>query len=140
MKFSSNTTREADINLTPLIDVVFLLLIFFMVSTQFASQSAINVRLPTAMNADAENSAEAIELYLSRNREVEIFNKKFSLLDRPSLLSYLKESVNGEKGKSTVLIINADLEVDYQSIIILMDVAREAGLVKVSLATKRSDS
>ena len=70
MKFTHSIKTEAEINLTPLIDVVFLLLIFFMVSTTFIGESRLSIDLPEASGEDINIVREQIEVSITRQGDL----------------------------------------------------------------------
>ena len=74
MRFGPDKRAEIEINLTPLIDVVFLLLIFFMVSTKFISDSAIEVELPFAGNVEVIGDSLWVDIFLSTKDLIKIFH------------------------------------------------------------------
>ena len=130
--------QDPDVNLTPLIDVVFLLLIFFMVSTTFTRESHISVDLPESSAAPEESEAKPIEVTIDKqgryyvNQQL-VINKKIE-----TLIQAIRLAVGDEKKPS--LIINADAKTTHQSVVTAMDAARQLGIVHLSLATQHSDN
>lgn len=130
------TKRDTDLelNMTPLIDVVFLLLIFFMVSTTFQRESEITIELPEASGDIAEIKKKVIEV--SVDNEGRYFVNKRRLKD--SNIETLKNAIAIIQGdtKEPKLIISADKMTTHESVVKVMDAARQLGLVHLIFATK----
>jgi len=138
MNLRKFTREEPDVNLTPLIDVVFLLLIFFMVSTTFTRESQISIDLPESSAKPVASDETSIDVSIDNqgryyvNQQL-VVNKKIETLKQALRLAI------GDK-ESPALIINADANSTHQSVVTAMDAARQLGIVHLSLATKHSDS
>ncbi|MHC9510630.1 ExbD/TolR family protein [Kangiella sp. M94] len=129
--------EELQLNLTPLIDVVFLLLIFFMVSTSFKKESKINLELPEANGEIAEKLPEVIEI--SINKDGEVFVNGEGLINRQ--LETIKDAITQvANDPATPLVINADAQAPYQSVISVMDAAGQVGFNNLTLATQQPKS
>jgi biopolymer transport protein ExbD len=128
--------NDLDLNITPLIDVVFLLLIFFMVSTTFQRESEITIELPEASGEVAEKEKKVIEV--SIDNEGRYFVNQRRLID--SEIKTLKKAISVTRGeaKEPKLIISADKMTPHQSVIKVMDAARQLGLVHLTFATKQA--
>jgi biopolymer transport protein ExbD len=134
MKFRDNRRREdPEIILTPMIDVVFLLLIFFMLSTTFSKLSEIEVDLPEAQAMKSESNA-AINLIIDVQGRYFLEDKLLINRQTDTLRRALEERVQGRK--DAVVLISADAKTPHQAVITAMDAARQAGIVHVSLATR----
>ena len=137
MNFRQNDSgQELELNLTPLIDVVFLLLIFFMVSTTFNKQSEISIELPEASGKPLKTDKFVIEIEIdSQGRyfvnQQRVKDNKVATLKRAIRLTQGKE-------KKPQLIISSDRNTPYQSVITAMDAARQLGLVNLTFATKQA--
>ncbi len=130
-KFRRN---DPDVNLTPLIDVVFLLLIFFMVSTTFNRQNEISVNLPkastdlsTAKDDPLTIAIDAQGRYYVNNREV--VNTQAATLKRAVKLA-------ASDREDPPLIISADANTPHQAVVTAMDVVRQLGFMHLSIATQ----
>ncbi|MFT5506859.1 MAG: biopolymer transport protein ExbD [Gammaproteobacteria bacterium] len=135
MKFQSGQTVESiDINLTPLIDVVFLLLIFFMVSTTFDTTSQLKIRLPEA--SPAETRVESSELTIMIDSKGRFFLNSRALSSQKSAALSLAIQQFME-GRNLPVTIQSDAESPVQSLVTAMDVVGQLGLVEVSIATTR---
>jgi len=134
MNFKPNSPEEVDLNITPLIDVVFLLLIFFMVSTTFDHESEVNITLPQASKEIAQAKPDAINVAI--DGESRIFINKQELVN--SQISTIKEALYDISAEldDAPIIISADEETPYQVVIRTMDAARQLGLVKITFATR----
>jgi len=142
MKFSDREEEELQINLTPLIDVVFLLLIFFMVSTTFSKESELRIQLP-------ESSDEAVEQRRSPVLEVEISAEGVYAVkgpadesaqqllgtDRETLYRALASAAGNRE--DIVTIIRADRQTPHASVIRAMDMARRLGFTDITFATQQ---
>jgi len=135
MKFISTTpVEEVNINLTPLIDVVFLLLIFFMVSTTFDTTSQLKIRLPEASQNEAIKPKQP--LYLVINIEGNFFLNARELSSQKSeALSLALQRVLD--GSDRPIVIQSDAGSPVQSLVTAMDVVARLGLTQVSIATTR---
>ncbi|GAB6042197.1 ExbD/TolR family protein [Endothiovibrio diazotrophicus] len=135
MNFRSPRREEPEINLTPLIDVVFLMLIFFMISTTFNREAEMSIQLPEASAEPAERRDDTLELVINREGryfigEQEVVNRELETL-RDAL-----RAVAGEKAAERPLVISADAEAPYQAVIRAMDAAGQLGISAISLTTK----
>jgi biopolymer transport protein ExbD len=129
---------EPDVNLTPLIDVVFLLLIFFMVSTTFEHQSRILVELPEASAEPITPEAESLEIIVDAQGRYFIGDEQVV----NSQLKTLKGAIANVLGDRTDMpvIVRADANSPHQSVVTVLDATSQLGLTRISLATTRSTS
>ena len=128
------TRRESmDINLTPLIDVVFLLLIFFMVSTTFDRQSELSIELPQS-SADASPATDS-KLTVSIDAQGRFFVNGVKLINTQleTLKRAMSDALDGTKDEPVV--IHADAGTQHQSVVQVMDAARQLGLVRLRFPT-----
>lgn len=126
--------RRADIRpeLTPMVDVVFLLLIFFMISTTFVEQPGISVKLPESSSQQVEREPEEIKVYLDAEGQIFLKDEPVSfeqLLDRLSAF--------GEDASETTFFLMADTEARHGRVVKIMDAAKEAGFLKLAVATEK---
>ena len=128
---------EVEVNLTPLIDVVFLLLIFFMVSTTFVTQSEISLTLPEAAQDVVEERIERIDVAI--DREGRYFVKGQGLVN--TKLDTIKQAIADIAMDLTepTIVIKADAGASHQSVVRVMDAARQLGHTKVTFATELKD-
>lgn len=128
-----NRSEELGIDLTPLIDVVFLLLIFFMVSTTFDRHANLKVQLPEASNKAQVNSEE--QLVLSIDAKGKYFVNQRQLVN--TQLETLKTAIQQTLGerKDVAILLRADAETPHQAVVRAMDAAAQLGLTRISIAT-----
>ena len=129
--------KELDINITPLIDVVFLLLIFFMVSTTFQRESEITIELPESSGDIAESDKKIIEISIDNQGRYFVNQRRIKDSDLKTLKKAIE--ITRADAKEPKLIISADKMTPHQSVVRAMDAARQLGLVNLTFATKQSD-
>ena len=127
--------NDLDINITPLIDVVFLLLIFFMVSTTFQRESEITIELPESSGDIAESDKKVIEISIDNQGRYFINQRRIKDTDIKTLKNAI--SIIRADAKEPKLIISADKMTPHQSVVRAMDAARQLGLVHLTFATKQ---
>ena len=125
--------QDIEVNLTPLIDVVFLLLIFFMVSSTFDRHAKLKVQLPQAGVQMQQKSDNPIVLSIDSKGKYYIDDRQVVNEQLETLKLALKKTV-GERTDVT-LLIRADGRTAHQSVVRAMDVASQLGLTKLSIAT-----
>ena len=128
-------TEEVHINLTPLIDVVFLLLIFFMVTTTFNRYAELKIQLPEA-SADPQHKQEIlVELVIDSSGRYYI-NGRAVVNTRPkTLIAALRKAIEGDQNPT--MIIRADALTPHQSVVTAMDSANRVGVSRLSIATTK---
>ena len=136
MQLRSSRPEDPEISLTSLIDVVFLLLIFFMVSTTFEHQAVLKVDLPEARNvsppADQPNS---FELVIDQNGQFYLNDRQ--LLDgKPATLRAAFIEAAGED-RNIPVILRADAETPHHFVVTAMDITAQLGFSRLSIATER---
>jgi len=136
MNFRNKKHAPLEISLTPMIDVVFLLLIFFMVTTTFSKETAIKVQLPQAQGQQAEKYDPGQVLTLTIDKSGQYFINDKAIHDR-SLASLTKELTAVSSNKQTPLIINADANAPVQAAINVLDVASTLGFKNITFATQK---
>lgn len=132
MSFLRKQSEEPRIDLTPMVDVVFLLLIFFMISTTFVESPGISIKLPEASSQTIDREPKEVKIYLSREGDIYHRDQKISLDGFKSLLA----EHQSEAERTTVLLL-ADQESRHGKVVALMDLARDAGFVKLAIATEQ---
>ncbi len=134
MNFQPSPRDELQLDITPLIDVVFLLLIFFMVSTTFDHESEVNITLPKASKEIAQAKPDAINIAIDNQSRIYINEKE--LLN--SQISTIKGAIYDISVNlpDAPIIISADEEAPFQMVIRTMDAARQLGLIKITFATR----
>ncbi len=135
MNFRRQRQSELDINVTPLIDVVFLLLIFFMVSTTFSRETQLRIELP---EATGEPAREEKVLDIVIDAEGNYFVNKQGLVNRkPETLQRAIDEVAGSDTSRPVRI-TADAKTPHQAVVTAMDVAGRLGFVHLRVATRHT--
>ena len=135
MNFQSRMEQEeVSINLTPLIDVVFLLLIFFMVSTTFDTTSQLKIKLPEASESESESVARSINLLIDAKGQFYVNSRELTNNRSETLRAALERSMGERK---LPIIIQSDAASPVQSLVTAMDVVGQLGLPQVSVATTR---
>ena len=134
MKLRRSRPDNMEINLTPRIDVVFLLLIFFMVSTSFVKQSQINISLPQADSSTVvEEPPEQIDIMITVTGTY-LVNGRELINNRPETIRNALQKVS--MGRNNIsMIISADANAKHQHVVTAMDVAGRLGFTHISIAT-----
>ena len=136
MKLQPKDHEEPEVNLTSLIDVVLLLLIFFMVSTTFIDESRIRLQLPQASTEPAmEQKKDPIEVAVTASGEFRV-NGQVLINTSPSTLSAAVSKIAGER-RDLPITIRADARATHQSVVTAMDVLGRLGLEEVHLPVRR---
>ncbi len=136
MKFSNTENDRRNLNLTPLIDVVFLLLIFFMVSTTFEKQSKLKIELPQATPDAQVTTQKDLTISISQNGSFYVNNNELPNAQRQSLINALTKIVDSQR--NIPVIIKADANVAHKHVVMAMDVLSSMGFESISIATTQS--
>ena len=137
MKFQTRSETPPDISLTPLIDVVFLMLIFFMVSTTFNREAELHIDLPEASAApSAEQPSQVLEIVVDREGRYFLDGQELVNREAATLRAVLAKRAGDHTDQP--LVISADAAAPYQAVIRAMDVAGQLGLNNLSLTTKQA--
>lgn len=135
MNLRRSRSEEPDVNLTPLIDVVFILLIFFMVSTTFQRESEIKIELPEASAEPVEAEKDVLEIVVDADGRYFIDEQQVVNTE----LATLKKAIARFMGdrKELPVVIRADRRTPYEAVVRAMDATSQLGLVQMSLATSQ---
>lgn len=135
MNFKRQNREEIAVNLTPLIDIVFLLLIFFMVSTTFTKENHLSIDLPEASSEQRTVVPQAIEILISASGEYSI--NDHALINHK--LDTLKRGLQKALGDNSTapVIITADARTPHEAVVRAMDAAGQLGLVNLSITTRQ---
>jgi biopolymer transport protein ExbD len=128
--------ERVDVNLTPLIDVVFLLLIFFMVSTTFDRHAKLKVELPEASARTEQQLEDPVVLSIDAKGNYFIDDRQVVNTQLETLKIALQKTVADKKDVS--LVLRADAKTPHQSVVRAMDAASQLGLTRLSIATIES--
>jgi len=133
MNFSRRHSVEPEINVTSLIDVVLLLVLFFMVSTSFVQDGRLKVRLPES-SADAERRAiDPITISVTASGDYHVNGRALANQSPETLRLALERS--GKPAKSTAVTLRADAQASHQAVVTAMDVVGRLGYAQVNIAT-----
>ncbi len=134
MKLRQSNRSEPEVNLTSLIDVILLLLVFFMVTTSFVRESELTIRLPEVTD-EARSVVEKGDLEITITANGAYFvNNRALVDDRPATLraAIVKSMPDVNARRVTIL---ADSQATHQSVVTAMDMAGKLGFVEISIAT-----
>ncbi len=133
MGFRRHIQESPKVDLTPMIDVVFLLLIFFMISTTFIERPGLNIDLPSSSSEQIKLNKKEVEVYLAANGEIYLQREKVSL---DELLRHL-EHFGSVAAKKMTFVLMADKSARHGKVIQLMDAAKMAGFGSLAIATEK---
>jgi len=120
--------EESEINLTPMLDVVFIMLIFFIVTASFIKEAGIDVNRPDAPTAEVQENANIL-VAINENNEIWIDRRKVD----PRAVRAVIERLHAENPEGAV-VIQADKKAYTESVVLVMDAARQAKIFNVSIA------
>lgn len=136
MQLRSSQPEDPEISLTSLIDVVFLLLIFFMVSTTFEHQAVLKVDLPEASEVStAENQPDSFELVIDKNGQFYLNDRQLIDGKPQTVRAALMEAAGDDR--NVPIVLRADSETPHHFVVTAMDVAAQLGFHKLSIAAER---
>jgi biopolymer transport protein ExbD len=138
MMFQRRRREDSGVDLTPLIDVVFLLLIFFMVSTTFIRETQLKIDLPEASGELQEIEEEIVEITVDRLGDYAVNDRLLVNNELATLLRALDEVLATQKPDVRV-IITADANAAHQAVVRAMDAAGKVGLSRISITTKQPE-
>lgn len=130
MRFSEKTQTDASLDITPIVDTVFNLLIFFALSLNFIVTPGINVDLPESITEEIIREREELIVVMDKDNNIFINENTVSIEQLVTIFSKA-----AQKSKDTLVIIQADQEVSHGNVVRMMDRAKKAGLVRLAIAT-----
>jgi len=136
MNFRNTRKEDPEINLIPLIDVLLVIIIFLMLTTTYSKFAELGIQLPTA---DAEKQLERpneINVQITASGQYQVNRRAVVFKDVPALAEELRRA--GADMKEPVVIINGDNRVPYQSVVRVMDAARQAGYGQVAFSVEQT--
>lgn len=135
MKFRRKPRENVEINLASLIDVVFILLLFFVVTTTFTRETQLKVDLPEAASGTPPEQTELkqLEILIAADGSYSLNAKKLLKSDLQSLMAALQKESEGDN--SLPLIISADAKTQHQAVITAMDAAGKLGFAHLRMTT-----
>ena len=127
------------LEITPLIDIVFLLLIFFMLATSFDERSAFKIDLPKSTAAKTKSTLKEVQVLVDKEKNVYLRytdnsgKSQNESLDLTSFVSVVSEKLNNSENKD--VIISADKDIDYGFIVEIMSLLKESGASAINIDT-----
>jgi biopolymer transport protein ExbD len=132
MRFRKEEEDNFSFDMTPMIDVVFLLIIFFMVSTVFVDFSRkMDINLPTSKSSAIDESTKTLEVEMSKDKKIFLAGKPLTLLGLETTLAKMEF-----KDKKPSAIIRADKSLPYGDVIQVMGLLQKKGIPDISVAVK----
>ena len=128
---SGSADDESQVDITPLIDIVFIMLIFFIVTATFVKEAGIDVNKPDAPTAEVKKKANIL-IAIDANNNIWLDRRK---IDIRSVIPNIKR-LRSENPQGSV-VIQADEESKNKMLVEVMDAARQAGVVNIALAAER---
>jgi len=134
MNLQSRSKEEPEVNLTSLIDVVLLLLVFFMVSTSFVRETEISLRLPQAeAQTEPVIAAESLEIIVTEAGGYLVNGRALVNSQRSTLRTAIERTIG--ESRDVPVFVRADALATHQAVVTAMDVAGQLGFVQISIAT-----
>jgi biopolymer transport protein ExbD len=135
VKFSRARRDDMIVDVTPLIDIIFQLVLFFMVSTTFVTAPGIEVDLPRSSSDTILRDKDDISIWVGDDGAVYVD-------DQPVDFKGLRSALSGaaQKNPATLIVIKADREVEHGRVVAIMDAARGYGLTKLAIATEVTEA
>lgn len=130
---TANADDEVEINLTALIDVVFTLIIFFVVTTSFNNRSALKISLPSSSAGQTEAQKRPLTVLVDRAGNYYVGDHALPRSDLTSLKDALRQQAGNDTDRT--LVIQADAKASHQSVVTAMDAAGQSGFTRLSIAT-----
>lgn len=134
-RFSQRRNKEeTEINLTPMLDVVFIMLIFFIVTTSFVKETGIEVNRPSAKSANSKTSANIL-IAIKNNNEIWIDKR---MVDIRSVRANV-ERLKAENNTKSSVVIQSDTKAQTGTLVKVMDQIRLAGIFDISISTLKDN-
>jgi biopolymer transport protein ExbD len=138
LKLQHHIKEDPNLDLTSLIDVIFLLLIFFMVSTTFEHQALLKVDLPEASEVeDRAEMPDSLELVIDAEGRMFLNDQRLVDSDARTIRAAIGQAAGNQR--DLPLILRADRETPHHFVVTSMDVAAQMGFSNLSIATDRTD-
>ena len=138
MNLKPDRRDDIELNITPLIDVVFLLLIFFMVSTTFEKQAKLKVQLPDASASAQIEEKQSIVIGIDAKGRYYLNDRQVVNTTLETLKMALRKVTNGKT--DIPIVLRADASTPHQAVVTAMDAASQVGLTRLSIATLERQS
>ena len=137
MKFRTRQRDEVEINIINLIDVLLVLIIFFVMTTTFARKSELNIVLPEASQEIIEPKVEIINVAIDAQSHI-LVNGRELLNTQTSTIKQALHDLQRDMTEDATVVITADETTPHKSVVKIMDAARQLGLVRITFATRVS--
>ena len=134
MQFRERTRTDIQLDITPIVDTVFNLLIFFALSLNFIVTPGIKVNLPESVTEEIVREREEIVIVIDKDNRIFINKNPLSI---EQLFQILKKSA--QKDRDTLVIIQADEKVSHGNVVKMLDTAKRAGLSRLAIATSMKE-
>ena len=136
MRFARTQKEDPEINLIPMIDVLLVIIIFLMLTTTYSRFAELKINLPSADAERKPERANEINVVISANGQYLLQRKPVQFRNVATLAEELRRAGTGMK--DAIVVVNADNNANYQSVIRVMDAARQAGFGQVVFAVEQS--
>jgi biopolymer transport protein ExbD len=136
MRFARTQKEDPEINLIPMIDVLLVIIIFLMLTTTYSRFAELKINLPSADAERKPERANEINVVISANGQYVLQRRPVQFRDVASLAEELRRAGTGMK--DAIVVVNADNNANYQSVIRVMDAARQAGYGQVVFAVEQT--
>lgn len=133
MKFRHKPRENVEINLASLLDVVFILLLFFVVSTTFTRETQLKVDLPEAASGEPPQDARSLEVQIAADGSYALNGQPLARSDLETLSAALQQASEGDN--RLPLVISADASTPHQAVITAMDAAGRLGFARLRIST-----
>jgi biopolymer transport protein ExbD len=137
MRFGRTPKDDPEINLIPMIDVLLVIIIFLMLTTTYAKYAELQINLPSAEAQKQVERPNEINVVINASGQYLVQRRAVSFRDVQSLADELRRA--GAGMKDPVVVVNADGNANYQSVIRVMDAARRAGYGQVAFAVEQAN-
>lgn len=138
MNLSPQRREDPEISLIPLIDVVLMLLIFFMLSSTFVDEGRMKVQLPTAIESPRPGPAERIVVTITQQGSYRVNERELANAGRETLRRAVAETAG--ESRDVRIVIRADASATHQAVVTAMDVLGRMGFSQLDIATVQTDS
>ncbi len=137
MKSRQRRNDAIGIELAPLIDIVFILLIFFVVSSTFIRENILEIELPTSQSTADARADETIEVVITANNEIQVGERLIPAATVATLMVELRNRVVDTNVRRVV--VRADAKSSHETVVLVLDAANLLGLTQVSIVTVQAN-
>ena len=137
MNYRSRKSDQVGIEIAPLIDIVFILLIFFVVTSTFIHETVLDLELPSAISSTDSRVLESIEVAISAENEIHVEGKLIDSVSVDVLQALLAEHLVDPESQH--LVVRADARARHETVVLVLDAANLLGLIHVNILTLKTD-